>query len=590
MKIFSTLKARVLAAYVLLVLAALSAVGLSLYRLLERQAAEELRSSMSAQARLIAGSLDAARLKRGDSRYAYAAARSVAALTPCRVTIVSSAGAVLADSALEYGAALALENHLDRPEIKEAALQSPPVVSRLSATLKDEELYLAVPVASPSGPAGFVRLAMPAAASRAALASLRRTVFLSIAVSALFALSAGWLMLWLAGGQFSAIITGSKHFASGDFDHRIPEGSSGELKKLSETLNYMAGEISARMRDAELRRLELEEAFRDMPEALLIADGAGVITRMNPRARELMGVSGFEAEGMRLSGMPAGPELSSAALKALSSGRPVNAEIEPASAPGTVLAVSASPIIEAGAVRGCVLVARDITGPKRLENMRRDFVANVSHELKTPLTAIKGSAETLLSGALDDREHGPGFARTIFDQASRLDALVNDLLRLSYAESGRAALDRSEVDIKALVDEAALTVAVISRRGLTFRNEVPDGMKVSADKYKISQVLINLLDNAAKYNSDGGSITVSAAASAGRVKVTVADTGPGIAPEHLPRIFERFYRVDKARSRELGGTGLGLSIVKHLVELHGGSVGVDSAPGKGSCFWFSLPL
>ena len=394
----------------------------------------------------------------------------------------------------------------------------------------------------------------------------------------------------LVGRQFGEIIQGSKRFAAGDFGYRIPGGSFGELKKLSETLNYMAGEIRARMREAEVRRLELEAAFRDMSEAIVVTDGSGVITRINPRGRELMGARGFNAEGMRLSGMPAGPELSSAAIKALLSAAPVFLEIEPPASPGTVLSVSASPIVEEGAVRGCVLVARDITGPRKLEAMRRDFVANVSHELKTPLTAIRGCAETLLNGALEDREHGPGFARSIFEQAMRLDNLVNDLLKISYAESGRAAVEKAALDLKELVDETAGSLeSVLAKKRVSVSDKVPAGLKVYADRDKLSQVLINLLDNAAKYNREGGKINISAMAEGGGVKVIVEDTGAGIPAEHLPRIFERFYRVDKARSREMGGTGLGLSIVKHLVELHGGSAGVESAEGRGSTFWFTLP-
>ncbi|OGS16570.1 MAG: hypothetical protein A2234_04910 [Elusimicrobia bacterium RIFOXYA2_FULL_58_8] len=392
------------------------------------------------------------------------------------------------------------------------------------------------------------------------------------------------------GGQFGEIIAGSERFAAGDFDYRIPAGSSGELKKLSETLNYMAGEISLRMREAELRRLELEAAFRDMSEAILVTDGGGVVTRINPRARQLMGVRGFAAEGMRLSGLPGGPELSSAALKALSSGAPVSFELEPSASPGTVLSVSASPIVENGVIGGCVLVARDITGPRKLEAMRRDFVANVSHELKTPLTAIKGCAETLLNGALEDREHGPGFARSIYEQAVRLDNLVNDLLKLSYAESGRIVLEKAPVALKALVEDTGRGLAeILVKKKISLLNRIAAGLEVNADRDKLSQVLINLTENAAKYNREGGEIKISAADESGAVKICIEDTGPGISAGHLPRIFERFYRVDKARSRELGGTGLGLSIVNHLVELHGGGVGVESAEGRGSVFWFTLP-
>ena len=407
-------------------------------------------------------------------------------------------------------------------------------------------------------------------------------------LSALFALGVGWLAAQLLARQFVEIISGSKRFAGGDFDYRIPVGSSGELRKLSETLNFMAVELGAKMRDAELRRLELEAAFRDMSEAIFFTDGAGVITRMNPRARQLMGVKGFEPEGMRLSGMPGGDELSSAAIKALSSGGPVAFEFEPA--PGTVLAVSAAPILEGGAVRGCVLVARDITGPRKLETMRKDFVANVSHELKTPLTAIKGCAETLLGGALEDKEHGPQFARSVFEQAVRLENLVDDLLKISYAESGKARAEKTAVELNALVAESAAGLAgLMAKKNISLSNLVPAGLAVGADRGKLAQVLINLLDNAVKYGREGGWIKVSVSEEPGGVKVSVENNGPGIPAQHLPHIFERFYRADKARSRDLGGTGLGLSIVKHLVELHGGSVGAESSEALGSLFWFTLP-
>ncbi len=394
----------------------------------------------------------------------------------------------------------------------------------------------------------------------------------------------------LLGGQFGEIVEGSKRFAAGDFDYRIPVGSSGELKKLSETLNFMAEQIAAKVKEAEQRRLELEAAFRDMSEAIVVTDGSGIITRINPRARQLMGVKGFDPEGMWLSGMPGGPELSSAALKALTSGQPVHFEFEPAYAPGTVLAVSAAPVLQDSRITGCVLTARDITGPRRLENLRKEFVANVSHELKTPLTAIKGSAETLLGGALEDREHGPEFARSIYEQSVRLEKLVADLLSLSHSESGRERVEKGAVDLRAMAEGVlkGLTPVLAGKR-VTPALLVPEGFTVQADRDKLSQILINLVDNAAKYNRAGGGLRLRAALEPGFTRVTVEDDGPGIPAGHLPHIFERFYRVDKARSRELGGTGLGLSIVKRLVELHGGTVGVESTEGRGSSFWFTLP-
>ncbi len=590
MKFLSTLKFRLLLSYVLVVLFSLAVTGFFLDRSLERRALEDLRSSMAAQARLIAAQLDPALLLREDAPRTDALVKKIALSAGSRVTVIGVSGKVLGDSDLPYAEVLRMSNHLDRREIKAAVSHESASSTRISGTLREEMLYLAVQVRKGDEPAGFVRLARPYRGVAAMLSEVRRSVIFSFALSALFALAVGWAVVLLFSRRFGEIIAGSKRFAAGDFDYRIPAESSGELGKLAGTLNYMAWEIGSRVRDAGLRRLELEAAFRDMSEALLVTDGAGVITIINPRARQLMGVKGFAPEGMRLSGMPAGPELSAAAIKALSSGRPVSFELEPASAPGTVLAVSAAPILENALVRGCVLTARDITGPRKLEKLRKDFVANVSHELKTPLTAIKGNAETLLGGALDDKEHGPEFVKSIYDQSVRLENLVADLLKISYAESGKDRLEKSGVELFSLAQEAvkAAAAAAAGKRVLV-RNLVAPGLAVSADRDKIAQVLINLLDNAAKYNRDGGEVKLSAVEEAGAVKVMVEDDGPGIPASHLPHIFERFYRVDKARSRELGGTGLGLSIVKHLIELHGGSVGVDSAEGRGSAFWFTLP-
>jgi two-component system phosphate regulon sensor histidine kinase PhoR len=590
MKFLSTLKFRLLLSYMLVVLFSLAVTAFFLDRSLERRALEDLRASMAAQARLIAAQLDPALLLKEDAARTDALVKNISRSAGCRVTVIAASGRVLGDSDLPYAEVLKMSNHLDRREIKAAVSRESASATRTSGTLREEMFYLAVQVRKGDAPSGFVRLARPYRGVAGMLAGLRRSVALSFTLSAVFALAVGWLVVLLFSRRFGEIVAGSKRFAAGDFDYRIPPSSSGELGKLSETLNYMAWEIGARVRDAGLRRLELEAAFRDMSEALLVTDGAGVITMINPRARQLMGVKGFDPVGMRLSGMPAGPELSSAAIKALSSGRPVSFELEPASAPGTVLAVSAAPILENALVRGCVLTARDITGPRKLEKLRKDFVANVSHELKTPLTAIKGNAETLLGGALDDKEHGPGFVKSIYDQSVRLENLVADLLKISYAESGKDRLEKGDVELFSLAQEAIkATAAAAAAKRVTVRNLVPPGLAASADRDKITQVLINLLDNAAKYNREGGEIRISAAQEPGCVKALVEDSGPGIPAAHLPHIFERFYRVDKARSRELGGTGLGLSIVKHLVELHGGSVGVDSAEGRGSAFWFTLP-
>lgn len=419
---------------------------------------------------------------------------------------------------------------------------------------------------------------------------LRREVLLAALIfSAFLAFISAWLVIRLLSGSLVEITGVARRFAAGDLSSRIPVRSSGEIGELSATLNAMADELGRRVRDAELRRLELEAAFSNMAEAVVVTDGAGVIARMNPRARALLLAPGG-ASGARLMDMPGGPELSAAALKALASGLPVSSETLCGSVPGIVLSVTASPIREQGIIGGCVVVARDITAERRLEAMRRDFVANVSHELRTPLTAIKGYVETLLDGALEDKEHAREFLGVIGEHAKRLDNIVADLLKLSRLESGASLLEKSEIELKTLADGILAGFPARFLSGpVKVSNLLAPGLTARADRARLEQVFINLLDNAVKFTPQGGSVEISAQDLRDSVKVLVRDNGSGIPAEHLPRLFERFYRVDKARSRELGGTGLGLSIVRHIVELHGGSVGVESAEGKGSTFWFTVP-
>ena len=254
-----------------------------------------------------------------------------------------------------------------------------------------------------------------------------------------------------------------------------------------------------------------------------------------------------------------------------------------------IFQVNASPIFDADAVSGCLLVIHDITEMRKLETIRSDFVANVSHELKTPLTSIKGFVETLLEGALEDKDNGRHFLEIIQEHTDRLNNLINDLLELSFLESREIKLDIVKVNLKDLIEKVISGFkSKLSKRDIGFDNRIAPEMKVSGDSDKLEQVLTNLIDNAIKFSPDRSKIKIYSENLEDKVRIIIEDSGPGISAKHIPRLFERFYRVDKARSRELGGTGLGLSIVKHIIELHKGTVGVESTEGLGSKFWFIL--
>jgi two-component system phosphate regulon sensor histidine kinase PhoR len=327
-----------------------------------------------------------------------------------------------------------------------------------------------------------------------------------------------------------------------------------------------------------------------MIEGIIVTDGEARIVSVNPAVTSLFNITAGDPAGMSFLEVIRNNDIADMIRGVLRDGKLRSGELEMAWPVQRALQINVSPIFSEGVIRGCLAVLHDITEIRRLETMRRDFVANVSHELKTPLTSIKGFVETLLDGALEDRENARHFLKIIEEHANRLDSLVRDLLALSYLESGEAALHKEDVEIRELVGRAlAALEAQTKKRSIEVRNELPAGALVMADRDKLEQVLMNLVDNAVKFNRSGGTIRVYSEKTANGTKITVEDSGIGIPPKDISRIFERFYRVDKARSRELGGTGLGLSIVKHIVSLHGGEVGVESTEGLGSRFWFTLP-
>jgi two-component system phosphate regulon sensor histidine kinase PhoR len=304
----------------------------------------------------------------------------------------------------------------------------------------------------------------------------------------------------------------------------------------------------------------------------------------------MFGVNGAVALGRPLLEVVPNAGISDICARVLSRGAAVSGEAELALPVKGSFSVNATPIFASGSISGCLMVVRDVTELRRLETMRRDFVANVSHELKTPLTAIRGYAETLAEGAIDDRATALEFLSTIRAQTLRLDNIVSDLLKLSSLESQAAAVNKSPVELKRLADTLIAGLAsLFASRNAVVVNNIPAGLFANADADKLSQVFVNLLDNAVKFSVVAPNVNVRAERTPAGVKVYVSDNGIGIPAASLPRVFERFYRVDKARSREMGGTGLGLSIVKHIVELHGGAAGVDSIEGSGSTFWFTLP-
>ena len=496
-----------------------------------------------------------------------------------RLTIITGDGTVVAESDKPVDQLATIENHLYRPEIQSALEHGTGSAQRRSDTVGVDLLYVAVRAA----PARIVRVALPLHDVAATIQQVRRTIAGASAVVGLIALP---LIFWLALRTSTPIDTMRRmatRVAAGDFTGRAPDHEAGEVGELAGALNQMSRQLETRLRELTSEKAHLAGILAGMTEGVLVVDSAGKIRLLNATLRRAFGLTD-EALGKTVLEV-----FRDAGLAELVGAAPSARELTFLQPADRAFAVQAGQLIDA---TGVVVVFHDITRLKQLENVRKDFVANVSHELRTPLAVIKGYVETLLDPEPPAPDTGKQFLETIQRHTHRLEVLIDDLLSISALESQQARLHCAPVSLR------ATAAAVIDELGPRARDKniavalaiAADLPAVSADVQRLHQVFVNLLDNALKYTPVGSSIGVSAAPDNGFLKVCVADNGPGIAAEHLPRIFERFYRVDKARSRELGGTGLGLAIVKHIVQAHGGKVWVESELEKGSRFYFTLPV
>jgi two-component system phosphate regulon sensor histidine kinase PhoR len=383
----------------------------------------------------------------------------------------------------------------------------------------------------------------------------------------------------------------ARRLAGGDYSARVRDLPGGSLGRLGATINDLAARVQETVGELSRDKAQLSAVLDQMTEAVVAVDAAGSVLVVNPALSRLLVIDAEAARGRRYIETLRHNGIVGLLGAVLRGAKPLAQEVRLFAPEELVFDAHAAPLMQDGRVAGALLVLHDITRLRRLEQVRRDFVANVSHELRTPLSSIKGYAETLLAGAIDDPENRLDFVRTIEEHANRLTKLVDDLLDLSAIESGHRAPRLSTVDLTAVLAETAHGFAPIAeeRRVKLEVAEPPPGLpRAMADPDQLRQILANLLDNALKYTETGGAVAVSAEAWKDGVRVTVRDTGVGIPEADLPRVFERFYRVDKARSREAGGTGLGLSIVKHLVEAQGGEVSVESRQPGGSAFRFTL--
>jgi two-component system, OmpR family, phosphate regulon sensor histidine kinase PhoR len=508
-------------------------------------------------------------------------ARHVARLTGHRVTVVAPDGRVLGDSGVDPGLVSSLENHAGRPEVQEARAQGVGTSVRFSSSVGRDLLYAAM--VTRSGPT--LRFAVGIEAIDEALAGFRRRI---LQVGAVAFLLAALLTLGFSLGltrPLRRMVKVADEIAGGNLNARVRMSRSDELGELGRALDSLAAELQRRLGQLEGEREEMTALIDSMVEGVLAVEPDGTLRRANPAARAIFDLPERLEEGTRPESIARRQAFLQLVDDALA-GRQIH-PTELTLGEKSLLA-TAQPLPRGGAV----LVFLDTTELRRLEGVRRDFVANASHELKTPLTVIRGNAETLADEGLDP-ELRRRFTESLKVNADRLQSILDDLLDLSRIESGGWAPEPEVVSLSAAVGRAWEPFAdAAGEKGVELHAELGEGAAtVHVDPSALNQVLSNLFSNALRYTPSGGRITVrSRVVRDGWVRIEVEDTGTGIPAAHLTRIFERFYRVDPARSRAEGGTGLGLSIVRHLVERHGGRVKAQSRPGEGTTILVSLPF
>ena len=507
-----------------------------------------------------------------------------------RITVILSSGKVIGDTSEDPGR---MNDHSTRPEVKAALTNKVGVAQRYSFTLNKTMVYVAVPVKGPTGTVAVIRVSMPVAEMTGTLNHIYLELGLQCLFIALLAAAVSLYVSYRINRPIQAMKEGAVQFAAGDLSHRLGVPGSEEIGGLAEALNSMAAQLDDRISTITSQKNQLEAILTSMVEAVVAIDNDGRIARINAAAERFFNVKGEAVQGLRLAEVIRNTDLSRFALDTLAGTEPVVRDIVFIGTPDRYTQAHGNTLHDARKRKtGALLVFDDVTRLKALENVRRDFVANASHELKTPLTTIKGFLETLKSGAMDDPESAERFLDIIIRNTERLTSITEDILSLSrierQQEQGEIQLEKTP--LKPLLESA---VKACEKRA----HEKRISIEISCDDHLapkikpslLEQAVVNLVDNAVKYSGPGTTVNIRAVKENNEIALSIQDQGRGIESEHLERIFERFYRVDKARSRQEGGTGLGLAIVKHIAKAHQGRIDVESSPGQGSTFTIHLP-
>src|SRR5262245_11326728 len=571
------------------------AAGIYLTRALEVFAVETLEARLTSIGRLIHDEALALIVRKASPDDVRAFALRTARPTGARISVIAADGRVLGDSEVPVEDLPRVENHAARPEVRAALSGRVGRHLRTSATIGVALLYVAVPVADGGRAVGVIRVALPLTAVTSSYAEIHRVMVAGGLVALLVACGIGLFVAHRVTKPVVQMQSIARQMSEGDFTVRAPIRSPDEIGALGRALNGLAARLRENIHDLGHEQAKATAILDGMIEGVIAVDGRDIILLMNERARSMFGLDATRGERKPFLEVIRNTDLHEVFHESREAGEGSvsHRELRLASPVERRVQVNAVPLRLGPDEVGVVMVLHDVTELRRLEQVRTEFVANVSHELRTPLTAIQGYLETLLSGALEEQQNARRFLEIVFRHTERLGRLLNDLTDLSNIELGRVSLKLAPTRLDEVVDTVLAIMgpkAASGRVSLSSRLSA-DLPSVLADRDRLVQVVLNLVDNAVKYTPEGGRVTVQArTAGEGHVEIDVMDTGIGIPPVDLPRITERFYRVDKARSRELGGTGLGLAIVKHLVFAHGGQLRIESEPGRGTTVHVTLPI
>lgn len=583
--LFNRFRWRLALPFAFLFLAAMGGLGVYLSNYIERTYLADLQSKLHSQANLLADQLEETFSTPEPGLDLDARARHWSSFEGMRVTIISIDGRVVGESSEDNAL---LENHLNRPEIQAALLSGSGSAIRYSQTLNIQMMYVAVPIHVNDKTNGFVRVALPLTQVQANVEHIRQAIVqTTIGVTILTVV----LALWIAGrisAPLQELTAAARKLAGGQLSPvKIVNGSS-EMNELAQVFNDMATQIDGHIAALNAESDKLSTVLRQMTDGVMLIDADHNVRLMNPAAERMFDVKEADALGCPASGVLQYYQFVELWKECSRTGQAQSAAVD-LRRPKLSLQVVATPLGESmpGAI---LMVFQDITQIRQLEIIRRDFLSNISHELRSPLASLKALTDTLRDGAIDDPPAAHHFLDSMETELDALTHLVTELLELARIESGQVPLQLKPVSPEKLVASAAERMRLqADRAGLTLLLECDSSLpEVLADEPRLEQVLVNLLQNAIKFTPAGGLVTLSASRQKDEVILSVRDTVIGISRENLPRIFERFFKADKSRSK--GGTGLGLAIARHLVEAHGGRIWVESVEGQGSTFFLTLRL